>query len=445
MRATAALALAVLALSPPARAADPPAPAPTLDDRLGKLEEDLAETQAQVKQLLPLTGRLSGYLDFGFFRVSGDGSGVRPDLGNKIFPEYAYAGAWSFMGDPLATMINARGEPADTGASRAVTFNPVHAGDHASFIVNALTVSLFAGVGDDLIVQGIFDLVPRSRDVSDPSGHFLGDFLDVKLAYVEWRPKLDAFALSIFAGKIDSVLGIEYRVEEAPDRIGVTPSLICRYTCGRPLGVKARARFADDRFVLNLAVTNGTSFLEMFPFYNETDVNDGKTVSARVSTRLPVGNGLELGASGAVGPQDNQSQDSIWQWHVGADLHLDFHDVDLSAEYVKGKAEGATDTGMNANPCDLAPCLDYQGAYGLVGYRATNWLIPYARVDWRDALHRSGASFVYVSQLMRATAGVRLELGSAVIVKAEYTLNRELGKIPQFDDDIFTSSLVVKY
>ena len=110
---------------------------------------------------------------------------------------------------------------------------------------------------------------------------------------------------------------------------------------------------------------------------------------------------------------------------------------------MKGKAEGKTDSAGPA--CDVAPCLDYQGAYGLLGWRATNWLMPYARVDWRDALHRSGASFVYVSQLVRVTGGLRLELGSAVVVKAEYTLDRELGPIPQFDNDVFTSSLVVKY
>ena len=30
-------------------------------------------------------------------------------------------------------------------------------------------------------------------------------------------------------------------------------------------------------------------------------------------------------------------------------------------------------------------------------------------------------------------------------MKAEYTLNRELGVLPQFPDDVFTSSLVVTY
>jgi hypothetical protein len=433
------LGLAVLWVSSPAAADD------TLDDRLSKLEEDLAHTKEQVKGLLPLTGRISGYLDFGFFRVSGNGSGIRPDLGNAVLPEYAgvVPGSWVFMGDPLSTAINSRGEPADTDGSRAVTFDPVHSGGKSSFIVNALNLNLFAGIGSDLVLQALVDFVPRGRDVSNPDGLFLGDFLDVKLAYVEWRVPLESFRLSLFAGKVDSTLGYEYRVEEAPDRISVTPSLICRYTCGRPLGLKARARFLDDALVFNLAVTNGSSFWEGFPFYDEIDSNDVKTVSGRVSYRFPIGSGLEIGASGAIGAQDLQSDDAVLQWHIGGDLHLDWNDLDLAAEYVKGKAEGKTDSAGPA--CDVAPCLDYQGAYGLLGWRATNWLMPYARVDWRDALHRSGASFVYISQLARVTGGLRLELGTAVIIKAEYTLNRELGRIPQFDDDVFTSSLVVKY
>jgi hypothetical protein len=433
------LGLGVLFLTAPALADAP------LEDRLSKIEDDLAETQAQVKQLLPLTGRLSGYLDFGFFRVSGNGSGIRPDLGNVVFPEYkgVVPGSWVFMGDPLATAINSRGEPADTDGSRAVTFDPVHDGGVSSFIVNALNLNLFAGIGSDLVVQALIDFVPRGRDVSNPDGLFLGDYLDVKLAYVEWRAPFERWKLSLFAGKFDSTLGYEYRVEEASDRISVTPSLICRYTCGRPLGLKARARFFDEALVINLAVTNGSNFWEGFPFYDEIDTNDVKTVSGRLSYRFPLGSGLEIGASGAIGAQDLQTDNSVLQWHVGADLHLDWNDIDFAAEVVKGKAEGKTDAAGPA--CDVAPCLDYQGAYGLVGWRATNWFMPYARVDWRDALHRSGASFVYVSKLMRATAGVHFELGSAVIIKAEYTLVHELAPLPDFDDDVLTSSLVVKY
>jgi hypothetical protein len=59
-------------------------------------------------------------------------------------------------------------------------------------------------------------------------------------------------------------------------------------------------------------------------------------------------------------------------------------------------------------------------------------------------LHQSGASFVYYSELMRVTAGVRAEIGTRVIVKVEATKNIELGELPQFPNDVITSSLVLK-
>jgi hypothetical protein len=328
-----------------------------------------------VDSLLPLSGKISGYLDVGFFRAGGDGSGLRADLGNVHFPEYAdeiAGGSWVFMGDPLSTAINSRGEPADTGESRAVTHDSVDSRGKASFIVNAINVALFAGIGTDVTLNGLFDLVPRGRDVSDPDGNALGDFLDIKLAYAEYRRSW----VSFYAGRFDPVLGYEYRIQEAPDRLTVTPSLICRYTCGRPLGLKARARLLEDALVLNLAVTNGSSFWEGFGLSDDIDRNDVKTVSGRVSYRFPVGRGLELGVSGALGAQDAQDDDSILQWHVGGDLHFEWRDLEVTGEYVNGKAPGADEAGQPA--CFAAPCLKYQGAYGLVGYRATNWLIPYA-------------------------------------------------------------------
>jgi hypothetical protein len=108
---------------------------------------------------------------------------------------------------------------------------------------------------------------------------------------------------------------------------------------------------------------------------------------------------------------------------------------------VHGRANGKTAD----IACDLAPCIHYTGAYGLASYRLSNLLEPYARVDWRDAVHRSGASFVYISQLVRFTVGVRAEIGAHVILKAEGTHDRELGRIPQFPDDVLTTSLVIKY
>jgi hypothetical protein len=322
-----------------------------------------------------------------------------------------------------------------------VTFDPVNAGGKPSFILNAFGLVLSAALGEQFAGVAMVDIVPRSRDVSNPNGQALGDFVDLKLAYLEWTAPIEAAAITVYAGKVDSVLGIEYRSQDPIDRLLVSPSLICRYTCGRPVGLKVRAVFFDDLSVM-ASLTNGTHFSEMFPLYNEVDRNAFKTGAGRLAYRFPLGRGLEIGVSGAIGPQDNQPDDSVLQWHWGADLKLELGDLTLAAEFVKGRAEGKTEE--RGLKCGVAQCLDYRGAYGLVAYRVTNWLQPYARADWRQALHLSGASFAYVSNVTRVAAGLKLELGEHVIVKAEYVVNLEVAPLPQFDDDFFTSSLVVR-
>jgi hypothetical protein len=454
--------IAALIAAPAEAAAQPAEPAPDaaavaariarleadnrrLHEAVEQLREHQTEVAGDVAALRPLSSRFTGYLDVGLFWVGGDGSGIRTDLGNRVFPEYAgvVPDSWVFMGDPLSTMINARGEPADTSESRAITFDPIASRGAPTFLINSLNFGVFRGVTDATTLDASIDFLPRGRDVSNPDGLFLGDYLDVKLAYVEHRPALDSVALSLYAGKFDSVLGIEYRSQDAPDRLAATPSLICRYTCGRPLGLKARAELLDQAIAVNVAVTNGSHASEGFPLGNETDTNQMKTVAGRVSYHARLGSGFEVGASGAFGAQDLQPADDIYQWHIGADVHLDWHDLDISGEIVRGRAPGLSEAGEPE--CGLAPCLDYKGAYGQAGYRATNRVTPYLRVDWRSAVHRSGASFVYVSDVARATAGLHVELGAHTVIKAEYTLNRELGRVPEIADDIFTSSMVVRY
>ena len=65
--------------------------------------------------------------------------------------------------------------------------------------------------------------------------------------------------------------------------------------------------------------TNGSHFQEQFPFSDETDVNEFKTVAGRLSTLIA--KKVEVGVSGAFGAQDDQTSDSVYQWHVGADVH----------------------------------------------------------------------------------------------------------------------------
>ena len=203
---------------------------------------------------------------------------------------------------------------------------------------------------------------------------------------------------------------------ESPDRISVTPSLICRYTCGHPVGLKARAKFLSDALIVNVAVTNGSEFSEGFDFSDETDQNQFKTVAGRLSYQIA--HKLEFGISGAFGAQDWQPSDSIYQWHVGADMHFDWKDFDVAAEVVKGKADGQT-SDPTGPECDLAPCIHYTGGYVLAAHRTTNTFEPFVRVDWRNAVHNSGASFVYESDLVRFTGGVRAEISPPVIAKVE--------------------------
>lgn len=428
-----------------------------LSRRVESTERDNAQLREQLKRAgeaaqtprpaaRALAGRIGGYADVGFFWAGGDGSGIRPDTGSVHFPEYEgiVPDTWVFMGDPLSTAINTRGEPADTQESRAVVFDPVNNAGKSSFIANAFNLAVFASAGENFTFEGLIDFVPRGRDVSQAEGLFVGDFVDVKLVYVKYTVPAKRVRLSLYAGKFDPVFGYEYRAQESPDRMTITPSLLCRYTCGRPVGIKARLEMLQDRaLVFNFSTTNGSNFSERFAFYNEVDTNDFKTLSGRLSYRIPVGAGLDIGSSGSFGAQDLQPSDNTYQWQYGFDLHLDIAGVDLTGEFLQGRVAGQSEAGEPR--CGLAPCLRFLATYGQVGYRALNWLMPYIRVDWRDALHQSGASFVYISDLVRITPGVRFDINAYLVAKLEYTVNRELGRIPQFANDVFTSSLVAKF
>jgi hypothetical protein len=369
------------------------------------------------------------FVDVGAFAVGGDGSGIRSDVGHIYYPQFACVipGQWVFMGDPLSTAINSLGEPADTSDSREIKQDTVHSGGHPSLMVNSLGLAIRKDVGHDLEVWGLAELLPRPG----------GDQLDVELAYISYRPT--GMDLEISAGKVNSVLGIEYRSQDAPRRVGVTPSLICRYTCGRTPGVEAR--WNQGHLSLSGSLTNGEFFDKRFEPNTLLHANALPTAAAHLQYSLDDEGKVEVGISGAVGPQTNQPDLDVAQWHYGLDLRIsDWTGFDVYAEYVQGLEQGKT---ISPTPCDAAPCLRYKGAYVLVDRRVNQHFIPYVRLDWRDALHESGVAFVYESHVARATLGAHFELTSRILAKIEYTYNRELDHIPQFPDDILTTSLVV--
>ena len=69
----------------------------------------------------------------------------------------------------------------------------------------------------------------------------------------------------------------------------------------------------------------------------------------------------------------------------------------------------------------------------------------YARIENRDALVTLGSERIYVTKEMACTAGVRVVVNSHIVVKAEYLHNDEYGGITEFDNDVFTSSLVLSF
>ncbi len=381
-----------------------------------------------------------GYVDLGFFVPFGTGVGVRQDFGNVNFPALASQYGWVFYGDLLAPAINTRGEAADLGdLPGARRFDSVHSRGAPGFIVNEVNLRAQASVSTNVLILASVNLLPRSG-----TEFSLGDVLEVDLAQLEWMPTAD-HRTSIFAGKMESLLGVEYRQRKAHTRFGVTPSLIARYTTGTPLGLKVRTKlFKGDFLTLALALTNGSSTTEQFHFYDEVDTNAGKTISGRASIKpfsffdhSPLGE-LELGVSGAWGPQDRALDSASPLWFVGVDLLWHKGRIDVEAQWLKGMAPGkAADQvyGLTLN----------QGAYLTLMWRITSLVGVLARGELRDAFVFLGDERAYLTQSFRVTAGARLSFDEHVTLKAEYLFNGEYGGVPQVPNDVFTSSLVLAY
>jgi hypothetical protein len=249
---------------------------------------------------------------------------------------------------------------------------------------------------------------------------------------------------SIFVGKVDSVLGIEYRERKSNQRFGITPSLIARYTTGTALGVKVRSKLGpDDLIVLAGSVTNGSFTQEQFFFYNEIDTNLGKTLSGRASLHPPIPIDMELGGSGSWGPQDRSPNDVGKMWFVGVDYQVHMRYADLKAQWLKGHSPGDATNQVYG--------LDLHGG----GYLELDaFVLPHigllGRGEYRDAFiwlgdpnAPGGADRAYLSKSWRATGGVHVNFTDRIVLKAEYLWNGDYGGIPQIRDNVFTSSLVL--
>ena len=402
-----------------------------LAQRIDDLEQKLTQAEASRRARFPI--KIGGYGDLGFFTTQGDGSGFRRDAGHVLFPDRSQY-AWVFYGDILAPQVNSRGEVADLGQAPGVQrFDSIHSQGNPTFLVNELNLNVTAGLGDKALFTSSVNFTPRTG-----SAFSLGDSFDLDLAQLEWMPTEDG-KTSIFIGKVDSVLGLEYKTRKAPQRFAITPTLIGRYTTGTAVGVKLRSKLAHDHLIVAVAATNGSFGTEQFFFYHETDTNSFKTLSGRVALRIPIGSGsLEFGPSGQWGTPDGTPDGTKAAWLAGGDAELDVGRLDLKLQWLTGRTPG--------DPINMTYALDLkQGGSLEADVTVTPRLGVFGRAELRDAEISMGMERLYLTKNWRAAGGVRLTLHPNAIVKAEFTHNGEYGGMPSIADDVITTSAIVAF
>lgn len=414
-------------------------PSQSLEERMEELEIRLKQSENQIDP--PSRLSINGYVDFGFFVPMGNGGvGWQRDVGNEQFPQHSNY-AWTFVGDILATQINTRGEVADLGDGPGVNrFDSVNSNGAAGFLVNEVNVRLGYQLNDEAIIRTSLNLIPRTGN-----DFALGDFIDLDIAELEYVLTEDGNT-SLFIGKTLPVFGIEYKERKSDQRFGIVPSLIDRYTSGTQLGIKARTKLFDEWLILAASVTNQSSSTEQFHFYSEVDQNSGKTLNGRAAIHIPIGkmisfldgDSLEIGGSGEWGPQDRASDNKGAIWFAGVDLTYSSANFEIKAQWMRGKAPGRADEEVWSLKLNDS------------GYVEIDWMfLPYlgiiARGELRDAVVTLAAERIYLTKSWRGVGGLRAVFNPHVTMKVEYIYNGEYGDIRAFDDDVFTSSLVLSY
>ncbi len=382
--------------------------------------------------------RLHGYIDVGFAKAQGNGSSFR--AGDTRLPA-------DYGVDSFAPAINSRGEVAslDAGGRFVNGFLPysMEIGSRASFFVNTVSADVqYTPPGTPLLFFVRTQLLPRFSNGSRTR-------VVVEQAFGRLTP-FSSQELALSVGKFDSVFGIEYLENQANLRIGITPSLIARYTTGQSIGAKAFYRLQIPPWMsaisANAAVTNSGAWVESLqtPDVSLTGVPNftGRLGYELNQLRFQV----KIGASALYGPRNDQRSSAVHQRAFGADARFTIGWLSLSGEYITlhedaGVAPGKL-TGTGQYP--LASGFDVHGFYNQVavavptGAGSLQTATVYVRYDRRHAEFK-GFGPILTS---RVTTGARLDLWSALALKAEYLFNRENAGAPTVPNDVFTSSVV---
>lgn len=423
---------ALLGAAPP-----PPAPftPPAADD--APAADAASEGYTPPEEDSPLT--LTGYVDVGFARAAGNGSSFHPD-DTRIPADYG--------ADAFATAVNSRGEVAsiDAGGRYVNGFLPrsVGIGSHASFLVNTASADMrYAPAGLPFFVFARAQLLPRFGSDGAKTE------LVLQQAFGRISP-IPGHELSLSLGKFDPVFGIEYLENEANIRTNVTPSLIARYTTGQVLGAKAFYRLQLpalwSALSLNASVTNGSTKVDSLQVA-DVSLTGGLFGAARLGYELQLHRlQVKLGASGEVGPRNDQSDARSLQRALGFDARLVAGWVSLAGEYFRGvddpgRSEGKlTGTGRYA----LASGFHVEGYYSTLAVGVPLGGAALERLTLYGRYGRRRGGFTGYGDLLtsRVTAGARLDAWGALALKAEYLFNHEHAGAPRVPNDVFTASAV---
>jgi hypothetical protein len=295
---------------------------------------------------------ITGYVDVGFAKAQGNGTSFPASYAtNPSMPPDYYV-------DPFAPAVNSRGEAASTAVPTAPGmaappvggFLPRSAGigGKPSFLVNTADVDLrYTAPEVPVLIFTRLQVIPRLYD-PDPSENIPGGEstrLLLEQAFGRVTPLKNA-ELAISVGKFDSVFGIEYLDNESNFRIGVTPSLVARYTTGQSVGVKAFYRFQiipiSSAVSINASATNSGTFVEALQGSSRSLTGTPiATVRLGYELNLPRVS-LKLGGSAEYGPRNDQSfTTDATQKLLGFDARLILPTLVLSGEFVHVSEEDA--------------------------------------------------------------------------------------------------------
>ena len=412
--------------------------APPADE--AALEEQPATSDTP--QVTPLV--LTGYVDVGFAKAQGDGTSFHP-ADSRAPLDYGV--------DPFAPAVNSRGEAASTDPGTDLSGNPrfvngflprsAGIGGTPSFLLNTANVDFrYTSAELPVLVFSRVQLVPR---LEGGAGELTRVFLEQAFGRIA---PIKSAELAITVGKFDSVFGIEYLENQANFRIGITPSLLARYTTGTSVGAKVFYRIQlipiSSALSINVSGTNSGTFVEALqgPSRSLTGV---PVLTARLGYDLNLARlSIKLGASVERGPRNDQNDRGTMQTLYGADLRIFVAGLTVMGELVKVEEE-------EGNPNKLAGTGAYtftsdfyargfwvQAAYELPLPIAPFRITPYARYEQRHGEFVSFAAIV----VDRITAGLNVGIGENLIVKGEYLLNRELEGAPTVANNVITSSVV---